>query len=160
MQSKTEYVFLFIHFAKSFFWISLGTLVVSTYVGCPDIRDTVTPDLKCPGGQGSILWVTLGSGKHRLGGSALAQCFKQVGDEVPDLDDPSHLVIVFNIVQKLLTGEILSFLKLTDFAALFLFLPFLFICFPFSVALSILLVFISLVKQNKQKKCSFVRKEQ
>ncbi|PVD34343.1 hypothetical protein C0Q70_05614 [Pomacea canaliculata] len=76
--------------------------------GCPDIRDTVTPDLKCPGGQGSLLWVTLGSGKHRLGGSALAQCFKQVGDEVPDLDDPSHLVIVFNIVQKLLTEHKLT----------------------------------------------------
>lgn len=29
-----------------------GTLVISAYVGCPDITLTVTPDLKCPDGKG------------------------------------------------------------------------------------------------------------
>ncbi len=31
-----------------------GTLVVSVYVGCPDIKLTVTPDLKCPDGKGLL----------------------------------------------------------------------------------------------------------
>lgn len=33
-----------------------GTLVVSTYVGCPDIRLNVTPDLKCSQGRGKIIF--------------------------------------------------------------------------------------------------------
>lgn len=31
-----------------------GTLVISVYAGCPDITATVTPDLKCPRGQGKM----------------------------------------------------------------------------------------------------------
>ncbi|KAK7479188.1 hypothetical protein BaRGS_00029532 [Batillaria attramentaria] len=79
-----------------------GTLVISSYVGCPDITATVTPDLKCPEGEGCLLWVSLGEGQHRLGGSALAQCFKQVGKDVPDLDHPEKLVQAFSVMQKLL----------------------------------------------------------
>ena len=56
-----------------------GELTISAYVTCPDITKTVTPDLKLPG-RGRILYVDFGGGKHRLGGSALAQVFGQVGD--------------------------------------------------------------------------------
>lgn len=31
---------------------SPGSLVISAYVGCEDIRKTVTPDFKCPGDTG------------------------------------------------------------------------------------------------------------
>lgn len=31
-----------------------GALVVSTYAQCTDIEATVTPDLKCPNGQGQV----------------------------------------------------------------------------------------------------------
>ena len=34
--------------------IFLGALVVSAYAPCPDIRLTVTPDLKCPQEEGLI----------------------------------------------------------------------------------------------------------
>ncbi|KAK7096705.1 phosphoribosylformylglycinamidine synthase-like [Littorina saxatilis] len=85
-----------------------GTLVVSTYAASPDITATVTPDLKCPEGEGQVLWVSLGGGKCRLGGSALAQCFKQVGNEVPDLDSPEQLVSAFNMVQELLAERKLT----------------------------------------------------
>ena len=81
-----------------------GTLVVSTYAPCPDITATVTPDLKCPEGEGQLLWVTLGGGRCRLGGSALAQCYRQIGNEAPDLDCPERLVSAFTVVQKLLAG--------------------------------------------------------
>ncbi len=55
-----------------------GNLVISGYVTCPDITLTVTPDLKLPG-SGKLLWVDLGGGKQRLGGSALAHAYSQVG---------------------------------------------------------------------------------
>lgn len=55
-----------------------GNLVVSTYVGCPDITQVLTPDLKAPGAS-SLLHVDLAAGRRRLGGSALAQAHSQVG---------------------------------------------------------------------------------
>lgn len=83
-----------------------GTLVVSTYAPCPDIRKVVTPDLKAPstGKQGLLVFVDLSGGKSRLGGTALAQCYKQLGDVVPDLDEPEVLVKAFNSTQALISG--------------------------------------------------------
>jgi len=54
---------------------------------------------------GVIVHVNLSPGKHRLGGSALAQCYNQLGDCAPDLDDPSLLVKAFNITQSLIQGR-------------------------------------------------------
>ncbi|CAA3006804.1 probable phosphoribosylformylglycinamidine synthase, chloroplastic mitochondrial [Olea europaea subsp. europaea] len=84
-----------------------GNLVISTYVTCPDITKTVTPDLKL-GDDGILLHIDLAKGKRRLGGSALAQVFDQVGDECPDLDDVSYLKRVFNGVQNLIEEELIS----------------------------------------------------
>jgi phosphoribosylformylglycinamidine synthase len=78
-----------------------GSLVISAYVTCPDINKTVSPDLKLPG-VGRLLYIELGGGRHRLGGSALAQVFGQVGDEAPDLDDAELLKRAFDAVQDLL----------------------------------------------------------
>lgn len=47
----------------------------------------------------------LSPGQHRLGGTALAQCFSQLGDQPPDLDLPENLVRAFCITQGLLKGE-------------------------------------------------------
>ncbi|CAN9500611.1 unnamed protein product [Ophioblennius macclurei] len=85
-----------------------GSLVISTYAVCPDITATVTPDLEDPDGKGVLLWVPLSPGKHRLGGSALAQCYNQLGDCAPDLDQPELLVACFNITQKLIQDGLLS----------------------------------------------------
>ncbi|HSG81050.1 MAG TPA: phosphoribosylformylglycinamidine synthase [Gemmatimonadota bacterium] len=84
-----------------------GSLVVSAYVTCPDITKTVTPDLKLPG-RGRLLYVDLGGGSHRLGGSALAQVFGQVGDESPDVEDAGALARAFNAVQALISGGAIS----------------------------------------------------
>ncbi|KAJ8530021.1 hypothetical protein K7X08_036856 [Anisodus acutangulus] len=84
-----------------------GNLVISTYVTCPDITKTVTPDLKL-GDDGVLLHIVLAKGKWRLGGSALAQVFDQIGDESPDVDDVSYLKTVFNEVQNLISDELIS----------------------------------------------------
>ncbi|KAM7492012.1 hypothetical protein LguiA_034933 [Lonicera macranthoides] len=84
-----------------------GNLVVSAYVSCPDIIKTVTPDLKL-GDEGILLHIDLAKGKRRLGGSALAQVFNQVGNECPDLDDIPYFKRVFKGIQVLLADELIS----------------------------------------------------
>ncbi|MEQ2256087.1 hypothetical protein ILYODFUR_020730, partial [Ilyodon furcidens] len=85
-----------------------GALVVSAYAVCPDITATVTPDLEDPDEKGVLLWVPVSPGCHRLGGSALAQCYSQLGDSSPDLDQPEFLSACFNTTQKLIEDHLLS----------------------------------------------------
>nr|AAI68641.1 Unknown (protein for MGC:186503) [Xenopus tropicalis] len=85
-----------------------GSLVISVYAVCPDITTTVTPDLKNPGQKGVLLYLPLCPGQHRLGGSALAQCYSQLGETPPDLDDPQTLISCFNVTQQLLRDRVLS----------------------------------------------------
>ncbi|MFA5072823.1 MAG: phosphoribosylformylglycinamidine synthase [Nitrospirota bacterium] len=85
---------------------SPGTLVISAYVTCPDITKTVTPDLKAPG-KSKLLLLDLGQGKNRLGGSALAQVFSQVGDLSPDVDNPDLLIRAFQAVQTLIANRLI-----------------------------------------------------
>ncbi|XP_050416850.1 phosphoribosylformylglycinamidine synthase [Patella vulgata] len=85
-----------------------GTLVISVYAPCPDITATVTPDLKLPNNTGCLLYIKLSKDKYRLGGTALAQCYKQIGNITPDLDIPQELVVMFNITQSLLKDRLLT----------------------------------------------------
>ncbi|CAJ1060051.1 phosphoribosylformylglycinamidine synthase [Xyrichtys novacula] len=85
-----------------------GALVISTYAVCPDITATVTPDLQNPDGEGELLWVPVSPGLARLGGSALAQCFNQLGDACPDLDHPELLSSCFDVTQSLIQDRLLS----------------------------------------------------
>ncbi len=85
-----------------------GSLVISTYVTCPDVRQVVTPDLKLPG-ESRLLLIDLGSGRNRLGASALAQVFGQIGETPPDLDDADLVKRSFAAVQELIgEGKLLA----------------------------------------------------
>jgi phosphoribosylformylglycinamidine synthase len=84
-----------------------GSLVLSAYVSCPDITATVTPDLEVPG-DGVLLYVDLGAGKTRLGGSALAQVYEQVGDASPDVEDALVLKRAFKLVQELVEQRLIT----------------------------------------------------
>jgi phosphoribosylformylglycinamidine synthase len=82
------------------------TLVISAYCTCPDITKVVTPDIKRPG-ESRILFIDLSKGKNRLGASALAHCYKQVGDDCPDVDDPEFLKNAFNAIQEMIDEELI-----------------------------------------------------
>ncbi len=43
--------------------------------------------------------------KKRLGGSALAQCFSQIGNECPDMEDPEMFVKTFTLIQDLIGSK-------------------------------------------------------
>jgi phosphoribosylformylglycinamidine synthase len=77
------------------------SLVISAFAPVEDARRTLTPQLRTDQGETRLLLVDLGFGRNRLGGSALAQVFRQVGDAAPDLDDPSALHAFFAVVQAL-----------------------------------------------------------
>ena len=72
------------------------SLIVSAFVTLPDIRGTLTPQLK--GGDTSLILVDLGGAKNRMAGSILAQTLNQSGDMVPDLDDAAALKNLVNAV--------------------------------------------------------------
>ena len=87
---------------------SPGTLVISAYATCPDITKVITPDIKQPG-LSRLMYIDLGNGKNRLGGSALAQVYNQIGNDSPDVEDPISLKRAFNAVQQFIDkGLILS----------------------------------------------------
>jgi phosphoribosylformylglycinamidine synthase len=80
-----------------------GELALTCYVTCPDITKTVTPDLKCPNGSTTkILYIDLGNGNARLGGSAVAQVFGQIGDVSPDIEDFTVIKKAFETTQALI----------------------------------------------------------
>ncbi|XP_068150314.1 phosphoribosylformylglycinamidine synthase [Drosophila tropicalis] len=82
---------------------SPGTLVISTYAPCPDVKVRVTPDLKGPaiGTKTSLLWIIM-EDQLRLGGSALAQAYAQQGKESPNLARSDLLGQAFSVTQTLL----------------------------------------------------------
>jgi phosphoribosylformylglycinamidine synthase len=71
----------------------------------PDITKVVTPDIKTPGHSHLIL-IEIARRKARLGGSALAQVYGQIGNESPDVDDPEMLRRAFQAIQKLMSENL------------------------------------------------------
>ena len=84
-----------------------GTLVISAYVTSPDVTKIVTPDLKLPD-EGHLLFIDLARGRNRLGGSAIAQVYNQIGKTPPDVDDPDLLKRAFKAMQQLIDEEVVS----------------------------------------------------
>jgi phosphoribosylformylglycinamidine synthase len=76
-------------------------LVISVYATMEDITRVVTPDIKRPGGS-LLLFVDLAEGKNRMGGTALAQTVKQIGNITPDMDNPDMLKRAFAVIQELI----------------------------------------------------------
>ncbi|MDP2805460.1 MAG: phosphoribosylformylglycinamidine synthase [Gallionellaceae bacterium] len=75
------------------------SLIVTAFAPCSDVRKTLTPQLEA-NTDTVVLLFDLGAGKNRMGGSALAQVYKQVGDVAPDVDDAAKLKAFFNLIQR------------------------------------------------------------
>ncbi len=90
------------------------SLIVSAFAPCPDARATLTPQLAADL-DSVILLIDLGLGKDRLGGSALAQVYKQVGNAAPDLDDAQRLKTFFELIQRFnAEGKLLAYHDRSD----------------------------------------------
>lgn len=91
------------------------SLVVTAFAPVTDARHTLTPQIRKDLGDTDLLLIDLGRGQNRLGGSALAQVYSQVGCEAPDLDDPEDLKAFFAVVQGLKNeGKLLAYHDRSD----------------------------------------------
>ncbi len=90
------------------------SLIVTAFAPSPDARKTLTPQLAADTDT-VVLLFDLGAGKNRLGGSALAQVYKQVGDVAPDVDDATALKAFFDFIQRYnAAGKLLAYHDRSD----------------------------------------------
>ncbi|EPQ29374.1 uncharacterized protein PFL1_03129 [Pseudozyma flocculosa PF-1] len=72
------------------------SLTVTAFAPVDDISHTWTPQLRTDvGAETVLLFVDLAGGKQRMGGSALAQVFRELGHEAPDVEDAAVLRAFF-----------------------------------------------------------------
>ncbi len=77
------------------------SLIVSAFAPVEDVRLSLTPQLRTDSGDTDLILIDLGKGRNRLGASALAQVYGQIGHHPADLDDPNALREFFHAIQSL-----------------------------------------------------------
>ncbi|MCC5902823.1 MAG: phosphoribosylformylglycinamidine synthase [Halomonas sp.] len=91
------------------------SLVVTGFAPVTDALATLTPQINLEQDESDLILIDLGNGQNRLGGSALAQVYGQVGDDCPDLDDPEDLKAFFEVIQGLnRDGKLLAYHDRSD----------------------------------------------
>lgn len=76
------------------------SLIVSGVALTPDVRKTLTPQLRTDAGDTVLILLDLSGQKNRLGGSCLAQVYRQLGNIWPDVT-PETLKAFFTVTQQL-----------------------------------------------------------
>lgn len=91
------------------------SLVISAFARVEDVRKTVTPQLRTDKGNSRLLLIDLGEGNNRLGATALAQVYKQLGDKPADVVNVERLKGFFNAMQALVSqGKLLAYHDRSD----------------------------------------------
>lgn len=91
------------------------SLIISSFARCEDVRKTLTPQLRTDAGDTCLIYVDLGERQCRLGGSALAQVYRQLGNVPANLDHPERLKGLFDAVQNLNCNDlILAYHDISD----------------------------------------------
>ena len=97
-------------------WVLWALLFISTYnMQGPNIKPNFLLK-KLPAAMvfkilffwylGVLVHVDLGAAQCRLGGTAFAQCYKQLGNASPDLDHPDVFSKAFTVTQLLIKGDV------------------------------------------------------
>ena len=84
--------------------VSPLSLIISAFAPVEDVRKTVTPELKNVE-DSVLLFVDLGFGKARMGGSAFGQVYNNMTGDAPDLDDTGRLKAFYNVIQQLVAED-------------------------------------------------------
>jgi phosphoribosylformylglycinamidine synthase len=93
--------------------VSPLSVIISGFAPAFDVNSSLTPQLRREE-NATLIYIDISGGHNRLGGSALAQVYNQVGSEAPDAD-PELLKNFFASVQKLnKEGKILAYHDRSD----------------------------------------------
>lgn len=84
--------------------VSPLSLIISAFAPVQDVRKTVTPELKNVE-DSVLLFVDLGFGKARMGGSAFGQVYNNMSGDAPDLDDTGRLKDFYGVIQQLVAED-------------------------------------------------------
>ena len=84
--------------------VSPLSLIISAFAPVKDVRKTVTPELKNVE-DSVLLFVDLGFGKARMGGSAFGQVYNNMSGDAPDLDDTGRLKAFYGVIQQLVAED-------------------------------------------------------
>ena len=84
--------------------VSPLSLIISAFAPVEDVRKTVTPELKNVE-DSVLLFIDLGFGKARMGGSAFGQVYNNMTGDAPDLDDTGRLKAFYNVIQQLVAKD-------------------------------------------------------
>ncbi len=80
------------------------SLIISAFAQVTNAHKTLTPQLRTDCGETELVLIDLGMGENRLGCSALAQVYKQVGNVAPDISAQTgteNLKAFFSVIQQL-----------------------------------------------------------
>jgi phosphoribosylformylglycinamidine synthase len=81
------------------------SLVITAFARVEDVRKTITPQLRTDKGASSLVLIDLGNGQNRMGATALAQVYKQLGDKPADVDNAAQLKGFYEGVQALVAND-------------------------------------------------------
>ncbi|KAI0330977.1 phosphoribosylformylglycinamidin [Cubamyces sp. BRFM 1775] len=94
------------------------SLIVTAFGAVEDVSKTWTPQLRTDLQEPTtLLFFDLASGQQRLGASAIAQVFKQVGSEAPDVVDAQDVKAFFvasQAIREELPGAVLAYHDRSD----------------------------------------------
>ncbi len=94
------------------------SVIITAFAPVKDVRNTWTPQLRADIDEPtSLLFFDLANGKQRMGGSALAQVFKEIGAVAPDVEDAAVLKAFFQgcqAVKKSNPGMVLAYHDRSD----------------------------------------------
>ncbi|TMM31549.1 phosphoribosylformylglycinamidine synthase [Polaribacter aestuariivivens] len=83
--------------------ISPGTVIISAAGNCNEINKVVEPVLQVNGGN--IYYINISQDEYKLGGSSFNQTLNAIGNEAPDVTNPTYVKTVFNTIQKLIKDD-------------------------------------------------------
>lgn len=91
------------------------SVIITAFAPVKDIRHTLTPQIKTNKGDTRLVFIDLAQGQQRMGGSAIAQVYNQLGDSAPDLDNAQDFKVAFNAIQTLIAeGCLLAYHDRSD----------------------------------------------
>ncbi|ALU74850.1 phosphoribosylformylglycinamidine synthase [Tenacibaculum dicentrarchi] len=86
--------------------ISPGTVIVSATANCDNISKVVEPVLQK--NEERIYYINISQDSFKLGGSSFNQVLNTIGNEAPDVTNPTFLKDAFNTIQNLIKADKIS----------------------------------------------------